>query len=160
MQDEFKIIYGQALLINFNMTFFNGEVLRTFKRSAILPYCMLWLLSKSTCFTFRWQCSYSYRTICMNTMSRKGAAIAMGYCLDSCSSIPGSDKIFFSTTHCPNWFWNQSSLISNGHWWLCLKVKEPRREAAHSSPSSAEVKEWWSYTSISPHVFIMWCLIN
>jgi hypothetical protein len=33
---------------------------------------------------------------------------------------------------------------------LSLRVKRPGREANHSPPSSAEVKNAWSYTSTSP----------
>jgi hypothetical protein len=33
-------------------------------------------------------------------------------------------------------------------------VKRPGLEADHSSPSSAEVKNEWSYTSTPPYVFI------
>jgi hypothetical protein len=33
---------------------------------------------------------------------------------------------------------------------LFLRVKRPGREADHSSPSNAEVKNAWSYTSIPP----------
>jgi hypothetical protein len=39
-------------------------------------------------------------------------------------------------------------------------VKLPGREADHSPPSSAEVKNAWSYTSTSPFVFIAWCLVK
>jgi hypothetical protein len=35
-------------------------------------------------------------------------------------------------------------------WALSLEVKRPGREADHSLPSSAEVKNAWSYTSIPP----------
>jgi len=38
------------------------------------------------------------------------------------------------------------------------RVKGPGREADHSAPSSAEVKNAWSYTSTPPHVFKAWCL--
>jgi hypothetical protein len=31
---------------------------------------------------------------------------------------------------------------------------------ANHSPSSAEIKNAWSYTSTSPHVFMVWCLIK
>jgi hypothetical protein len=34
------------------------------------------------------------------------------------------------------------------------EVKRPGREADHSPPSSAEVKNAWSYTSTSPYVFM------
>jgi hypothetical protein len=43
---------------------------------------------------------------------------------------------------------------------LSLGVKLPGREAAHSPPSSAEVKNAWSYTSTSQHVFMAWCLVK
>jgi hypothetical protein len=34
------------------------------------------------------------------------------------------------------------------------RVKRPEREADHSSPSRAEIKNPWSYTSSSPYVFM------
>jgi len=37
-------------------------------------------------------------------------------------------------------------------------VKRPGREADHSTPSSAEVKNAWRYTSTPQHVFVVWCL--
>jgi hypothetical protein len=39
-------------------------------------------------------------------------------------------------------------------------VKGLGREADHSSPSSAEVKKTWSYTSIPSCVCMAWCLIR
>jgi hypothetical protein len=39
---------------------------------------------------------------------------------------------------------------SGGTGGLSLRVKRPGREADNSSPSSAEVKNAWSYTSITP----------
>jgi hypothetical protein len=35
-------------------------------------------------------------------------------------------------------------------------LKRPGCEADHSPPSSAEVKNAWSYTSAFPYVFIAW----
>jgi hypothetical protein len=43
---------------------------------------------------------------------------------------------------------------------LSLGVKRPGREADHSPPSSAEVKNAWSYTSIPHYVFMSWCLVK
>jgi hypothetical protein len=43
---------------------------------------------------------------------------------------------------------------------LSLGVKRPRREADHSSPSSAEVKNAWSYTFTPHYVFMAWCLVK
>jgi hypothetical protein len=43
---------------------------------------------------------------------------------------------------------------------LSLGVKRSRREADHSSPSNAEVKNAWSYTSIPQYAFMAWCLVK
>jgi hypothetical protein len=39
-------------------------------------------------------------------------------------------------------------------------VKRPGRKADHSPPSSAEVKNTWSYTSTNTYVFMAWCLVK
>jgi hypothetical protein len=46
------------------------------------------------------------------------------------------------------------SLLSNGYQGLSLGIKWPRREADHSPPSSAGIKNAWSYTSTSQYSFI------
>jgi hypothetical protein len=43
---------------------------------------------------------------------------------------------------------------------LSLGIKWPGREADHSPPSSAEVKNGWSYTSIPQCAFMAWCLVK
>jgi len=43
---------------------------------------------------------------------------------------------------------------------LSLEVKRLRREADHSPPPNAEVKNAWSYTSTSPYVFMVYCLVK
>jgi hypothetical protein len=43
---------------------------------------------------------------------------------------------------------------------LSLGVKRPGREADHSPPSSAEVKNALRYTSTPPYVFMAWCLVK
>jgi hypothetical protein len=43
---------------------------------------------------------------------------------------------------------------------LTPKVEQPGREADHSPTYSAEVKNAWLYTSISPPVLMAWCLNN
>jgi hypothetical protein len=43
---------------------------------------------------------------------------------------------------------------------LSLGVKWPGREAGHSPPSSAEVKNAWSYTSTPQYAFMTWCLVK
>jgi hypothetical protein len=40
------------------------------------------------------------------------------------------------------------------------EIKRLEVEAGHSPPSSAEVKNAWSYTSTSQYVFMAWCLIK
>jgi hypothetical protein len=41
-----------------------------------------------------------------------------------------------------------------------LRGKVSRAKVDHSSPSSAEIKNAWSYTSIPSYVFLVWCLIK
>jgi hypothetical protein len=43
---------------------------------------------------------------------------------------------------------------------LSLGVKRLGREADHSPPSSAEVKNEWSYTSTPRYIFMAWCLVK
>jgi hypothetical protein len=43
---------------------------------------------------------------------------------------------------------------------LSLGVKRPGREADHSPPSSAEVKNAWSYTSTTQYAFMAWCSVK
>jgi hypothetical protein len=43
---------------------------------------------------------------------------------------------------------------------LSLGVKRPRREADHSPPSSAEVKNAWSYISTPQYVLMAWYLVK
>jgi hypothetical protein len=43
---------------------------------------------------------------------------------------------------------------------ISLGIKLPGREADHSPPSSAEVKNAWSYISTPQYVFIAWCLVK
>jgi hypothetical protein len=48
-----------------------------------------------------------------------------------------------------------------GIWALSQGIKRPGREVDHSPPSSAEVKNAWSYTSILPqYVFMPWCSVK
>jgi hypothetical protein len=41
-----------------------------------------------------------------------------------------------------------------------LGVKRPGHEADHSPPSSADVKNAWSYTSTPQYVFMSWYLVK
>jgi hypothetical protein len=43
---------------------------------------------------------------------------------------------------------------------LSLEVKRPGCEADHSTPSSAEVKEYWSYTATPQYVFMAWYFVK
>jgi hypothetical protein len=56
----------------------------------------------------------------------------------------------------PDRFWGPHSLLSNGY-----RGKErPGREAAHSPPTSAEVKKTWIYASTPLYAFMAQCLIS
>jgi len=43
---------------------------------------------------------------------------------------------------------------------VSLGVKWPTREADHLPPSSAEVKNAWSYISTPQYVYLAWCLVK
>jgi hypothetical protein len=43
---------------------------------------------------------------------------------------------------------------------LSVRVKWPGHEAHHSTPSGAEVRNAWNYTSTLPYVFMACCLVK
>jgi len=47
-----------------------------------------------------------------------------------------------------------------GTWGSFPRIKQPVCEADHSHPSSAEVKDAWSYTFTSPYIFMVWYLVK
>jgi hypothetical protein len=47
--------------------------------------------------------------------------------------------------HDPDWLWGALSLV----------IKQPGHEADHLPPSSAEVKNFWSYTSTPQYIFMV-----
>jgi hypothetical protein len=68
-------------------------------------------------------------------------------------TIPGGGREFFSSPPRPEWLWDPPSLLS-------LRIKQPEHEAYHSPPSSAVVKNAWSYTSTPQYVFMAWRLVK
>jgi hypothetical protein len=56
-------------------------------------------------------------------------------------SVSGKGKIFFSSPQRPDRLWCPHSLLYNGYWGAVSPVvKQPGREADHSPPPNAEVK--------------------
>jgi len=45
-------------------------------------------------------------------------------------------------------------------WAVSLGAKRQRRDADHPPPSSAEVKNEWSYTSTPQYAFMAWCSVK
>jgi hypothetical protein len=64
---------------------------------------------------------------------------------------PGWCKRFFSSSERQDWLLDLPSLLFNGKQHPLLVVKWLRCDADHSPPSSAKVKNKWSYTS-SPSI--------
>jgi len=60
----------------------------------------------------------------------------------------------------PSWRGVQLEAQGQLYLYLSLGIKRPGREASHSSPSSAEVKNAWSYTSTPQSVFMEWYLVK
>jgi hypothetical protein len=76
------------------------------------------------------------------------------------SFAPGLDNHWHQ---CQLWHWLRLRLvlvIALCLYVFSLGVKRPRREADHSPPSSAEVKNAWIYTSTPQYVFMVWCSVN
>jgi hypothetical protein len=76
--------------------------------------------------------------------------IATGYGLDDRGvgvRVPVGAR-FFSSPRCPDRFWSLPSFLSYGY----QVVGRPKREADHSLPSSAEVKNTWSYISLPDQI--------
>jgi hypothetical protein len=82
--------------------------------------------------------------------------IATGYGLDDRGfgvRVPLGSRIFFSTSFRPALGSTQSPI----QWVpgaLSPAVKRPGLEADHSSPTSAETKKMWIYTSTPPYAFM------
>jgi hypothetical protein len=62
--------------------------------------------------------------------------------------VPIRARFSFSPLH-PDWIRGPPSLLFNGCQRLSLGIKRPEREADHSPPAFAEVKNTWIYTSLS-----------
>ena len=64
--------------------------------------------------------------------------------------IPVWTKCCFSSLKYPEWFWGPDSLLFDEYRGSFPQIKRPGRETDHLSPSVAEVKNYWSYTSTYP----------
>jgi hypothetical protein len=76
-------------------------------------------------------------------------------------SIPGRGWEFFSSPPRPDRLWvSHYSPIQLLLGALSLGAKRSGRAAHHSPPSSADVKNAWSYTSTPPYIFMAWDLLT
>jgi hypothetical protein len=107
-----------------------------------------WLPDRFLAYDSRqWNCLPYLHCVCVcNSVVQRWAA---GWLIGGSSSGWGWE--FISSLPRPNRFWNPPSLLSSVFQGaLSLGVKRPGYEADHSPPSSAEVKNAWSYTSTPP----------
>jgi hypothetical protein len=70
------------------------------------------------------------------------------------SSSPGKGKIFLRSTSSRLVLGPTKPLVLWVPVALSPGVKRPGRDADHSPPTSAEVKNTWNYTSTPPYVFM------
>jgi hypothetical protein len=76
-------------------------------------------------------------------------------------SSAGRSWEFFSSPPHPDRLWGPSSLLSNEYQGaFYLGIKCPEREADYSPPSSAEVKDAWSYNSPPQYASMAWCTVK
>jgi len=84
--------------------------------------------------------------------------------IHNASSIKGSTMLDSSTGNvCPSVYRADilgTTLLSLFYWYAKMPRIQwvPGREGDHSPPSSAEVKNAWSYISTHPCIFMAWCL--
>jgi len=62
----------------------------------------------------------------------------------------------FIATLCPDQLWGPPSFLLNGYLGYFPGAKRPGREADHSSPSNAEVKNEWSHASTPLYALMAW----
>jgi hypothetical protein len=89
----------------------------------------------------------------------RGAGIAqpvqwLGYGLDNRSSITGKGRDFFFLRPRLYRLWGPLSILFNGYRDSFPGVKRPEREADHSPPSSAEVKNVWAHRNEKRQVHV------
>jgi hypothetical protein len=73
--------------------------------------------------------------------------------------IPVEAK-FFSSSHGPERIWGPPASYSMSNGGSFPAVQMPGREANHSPPISAEVKNTWIYTSTHIYAFVASCFIS
>jgi hypothetical protein len=101
-----------------------------------------------------------YLTTCYSYSRDSSVGIALGYGLDDRGSrvqFPagaGNFSLHHRVQYCSG---THRASYPMGTGVLSLRVKRPGREADHSPPSSAEVKNVWGYTSTPKYAFIAWC---
>jgi hypothetical protein len=104
-----------------------------------------------------------YTLFVFKTSLDSSVSIALGYGLEDRGSrvrFP-AEAGNFSLNHCvQNGSRTHPASYSMGTVGSFPGVKRPQREADHSPPSSAEVKDAWSYTSTPQYVFMAWCSVK
>jgi hypothetical protein len=79
--------------------------------------------------------------IYINRSQSSSVSIVSDYELDNRGSIPDRGRGFFFWPLHPDQLWDPPSLLSNGYWGSSPQGKaRPVRDADHSLPSSADVK--------------------
>jgi hypothetical protein len=76
------------------------------------------------------------------------------------ASRQGQGLFFSSPPLCPDRLWGPPSLLSIWYRFFSQGVKQPKPEANHSPPSTAEVKNAWSNTATPPYFFMAWHFIK
>jgi hypothetical protein len=136
-----------------------------------LPYSKTWIwFCSSTVVNFLWCkiCFYCYFIMLHGSPSivrscDSSVSIALSYGLDDWGSrfrFPAGAGKFYPHHRVQNGSGAHPASYSVGTGGSFHVVKRPGREADHSPPSSAEVKNVWSYISTPQYVLMAWCLVK
>jgi len=71
-------------------------------------------------------------------------------------SNSGRGRNFLSSPKRPYRLWYPLSIPLNGYWCSFPGLKRSGRDVDHSAPSSADVKNEWTFTSPPLHAFMVW----
>ena len=103
---------------------------------------------------------FGFHSLLKSRDSSVGTVTRLGAGVSGVRTLAEGKRFFFSPNR-PDRPWGSTSLLHNGYrGTLHSGLQRPEREADHSPPYSAEVKNKYSYNSTPLHVFMAYARAN